>query len=242
MAQVIMIASGKGGTGKSTFATYLATELAINRNKTLLIELDAGLRSIDVISGTGRQAVYDLGDVLEGRCDVYKAMITSPHTENLKIIAAPYRDYNADFTHFRQITDSVYSDFDYIIIDTAAGLGAPFQAACRTAVMGIIVITPDIISVRDGRLVSDEMFNSGVKDIRLVINKFVTQTFRHSGFEDVDEIIDRTCARLLGIIPMSRQIAVSAIKGELLSMSSQEKQIFTAVAQRIMGKDVQIII
>ncbi|MBQ8604266.1 MAG: AAA family ATPase [Oscillospiraceae bacterium] len=242
MAQVIMIASGKGGTGKSTFATYLATELAINKYKTLLIELDAGLRSIDVISGTGQQAVYDLGDVLENRCDVYKAMITSPHTENLKIIAAPYRDYNADFSRFRRVTDSVYRDFDYIIIDTAAGLGAPFQAACRTAVMGIIVITPDIISVRDGRLVSDEMYNSGVKDIRLVINKFVQQTFRHSGFEDMDEIIDATCARLLGVIPMSRRIAVNAIRGEQLSPSSQEKQIFTAVAQRVTGKDVQIII
>ena len=108
--------------------------------------------------------------------------------------------------------------------------------------MGIIVITPDIISVRDGRIVSDEMYDSGVKDIRLVINKYVRQTFRHSGFADMDEIIDRTCARLLGVIPMSSQIAVNAIKGELLSMSSQEKQIFTAVAQRVMGKDIQIII
>ena len=242
MAYVIMIASGKGGTGKSTFATYLATELALNKHRTLLVELDAGLRSIDVISGTGQQAVYDLGDVLESRCDVYRAMITSPHTDNLKIIAAPYKDYNADFSHFRQVTDRVYSDFDYIIIDTAAGLGPAFQAACKVAVMGIIVITPDIISVRDGRIVSDEMYDSGVKDIRLVINKYVRQTFRHSGFTDMDEIIDRTCARLLGVIPMSSQIAVNAIKGELLSMSSQEKQIFTAVAQRVTGKDVQIIV
>jgi len=242
MAQVIMIASGKGGTGKSTFATYLATELALKKYRTLLIELDAGLRSIDVISGTGRQAVYDLGDVLENRCDVYKAMITSPHTENLKIIAAPYKNFNADFSDLRQVTDSVYQDFDYIIMDTAAGLGNAFQAACKVAVMGIIVITPDIISVRDARLVSDEMYNSGVKDVRLIINKFARQTFRHSGFEDLDEIIDRTCARLLGVIPMSREIAVNAIKGEQLLLSSQEKQIFTAIAQRVMGKDVQIII
>ena len=242
MAHIIMIASGKGGTGKSTFATYLATELALKKKKTLLIELDAGLRSIDVISGTGQQAVYDIGDVLDGRCDAYKAMIVSPHTDNLQIIAAPYKNFEADFSLFRQVTDRLYNDFDYIIIDTAAGLGKAFQAACKSAVTAIIVVTPDIISVRDGRLVSDELYNSGIHDIRLVINKFERQTFRFSGFEDLDAIIDRTCARLLGVIPMSKQIAVSAISGEQLSVSSQEKQIFNAVAQRIMGKDVQIII
>jgi len=242
MATVLMIASGKGGTGKSTVATYLATELAVKNKKTLLIELDAGLRSIDVISGIQQQAVFDIGDVLRGRCDAYKAMSSSPHTENLSVIAAPYKSYDTDFSRFRQVTDSLYNDFDYIIIDTAAGLGNAFYAACKSAVMGIIVVTPDIISVRDGRLVSDEMFAAGVTDVRLIVNKFSQQTFRFSGFEDIDDIIDRVCARLLGVIPMSAQIAVSAISGEELQPASIEKQIFSAVSQRIMGKDVQIVL
>ncbi len=242
MAQIIMIASGKGGTGKSTFATYLATELALKDKRTLLIELDAGLRSIDVISGTDRQAVYDIGDVLSGNCDVYKAMITSPHSKNLQLIAAPYKNYDTDFTNLKSVTDRLYVDFDYIIIDTAAGLGHAFTAACKVAVTAVIVVTPDIISVRDGRLVSDELYNCGITDIRLVINKFSQQTFRYSGFRDLDRIIDRTCARLLGVVPLSRQIAVSAINGEQLLHSSLEKQIFNAIAGRITGKDIQILI
>ncbi len=242
MAHIIMIASGKGGTGKSTFATYMSTELALKNKKVLLIELDAGLRSIDVISGTGRQAVYDIGDILDGRCSINKAMITSPHTPNLQIIAAPYKNYDTDFKGLKQMTDSVYGDFDYIVIDTAAGLGNAFKAACKVAVMGIVVVTPDIISVRDGRLVSDELYNSGIEDIRLVINKFSYQNFKFSGFKDVDEIIDSACARLLGIIPMSGQIAVSSISGNRLLPRSVEKQIFNAIADRITGKDIQIII
>jgi septum site-determining protein MinD len=242
MAHVIMIASGKGGTGKSTFAAYLSAELAYKKKKTLLIELDAGLRSIDVISGTDRQAVYDLGDILSGACTPEKAMIVSPYTENLYIIAAPYKSLGTDFTGFKSVVDSVYTDFDFIVIDTAAGLGTAFQAACNVSVTGIVVVTPDIISVRDGRIVSDEMSECGINDIRLVINKFSVQTFRFSGFEDMDDIIDQTCARLLAVIPMSQQIAVSAISGEQLSLTSVEKQIFSAAAQRIMGKDIQIII
>ncbi len=242
MAQIIMIASGKGGTGKSTFATYTATELAVSGSKTLLIELDAGLRSIDVISGTDRQAVYDIGDVLAGNCTAEKAMITSPHTNNLKLIAAPYKNYDTDFSNLKQVVDSVYSDFDYIIIDTAAGLGRAFTAAARVAVTAIIVVTPDIISVRDGRLVSDELYNSGIQDIRLVINKFVHRTFKYSGFPDLDAVIDSVCARLLGVIPMSEKIAVSAMGGGRLPPSSVEKQIFLAIAQRLKGNEIQIII
>ena len=78
MATVIMIASGKGGTGKSTVATYVATELAQKNCRTLLIELDAGLRSIDVISGIDTSAVFDIGDVLQGRCDRYKLCRSVP--------------------------------------------------------------------------------------------------------------------------------------------------------------------
>ncbi len=242
MATVLMIASGKGGTGKSTVATYLATELAQNNKKTLLIELDAGLRSIDVISGIEQHAVFDIGDVMRGRCDAFKAMSTSPYTPDLSIIAAPYKNSDTDFSGFKQVTDSLYHDFDYIIIDTAAGLGKAFYAACKSAVMGIIVATPDIISVRDGRLVSDELYNSGIKDIRLIINKFSPQTFRFSGFDDLDDVIDGVCAQLLGVVPMSQQIAVNAINGGQLMQGSQEKMIFGAISQRIMGKDVQIII
>ncbi len=242
MAQIIMVASGKGGTGKSTFATFLSTELALANYKVLLLELDAGLRSIDVISGTGQQAVYDIGDVLAGNCNIQKAMITSPHTSNLKLIAAPYKNYDEDFKGLKTVVDSIYSDFDYIIIDTAAGLGNAFFAACKVAIIGIIVVTPDIISVRDGRIVSDELFSRGIHDIRLVINKFSQDTFKFSGFEDVDEIIDSACARLLGIIPMSSQIAVSSISGGQLLQASVEKKIFNAIAQRITGKEIQIII
>ena len=242
MATVLMIASGKGGTGKSTVATYLATELALKNYRTLLIELDAGLRSIDVISGIEQTAVFDIGDVLRGRCDAHKAMSVSPHTANLSIIAAPYKNFDVDFSNFKQVTDSLYNDFDYIIIDTAAGVGNAFYAACKSAVCGILVVTPDVISVRDGRLVSDELYRNGVNDIKLIINKFSPQTFKFSGFEDLDAVIDGVCAQLLGVIPMSQQIAVNAINGGQLALGSQEKLIFSAISDRVTGKEIQIII
>lgn len=240
MAQVLMVASGKGGTGKSTFSAFLSTELAFSNKKTLLIELDAGLRSIDIISGINREAVYDLADILSGRCNTTKAMIQSPYTDYLHIISAPYKNFDGDFSGFDKLINEVYTSFDYIVIDTAAGLGPAFRTACKAASTGIIVVTPDIVSVRDGKVISDEIYSSGIKDIRLIINKFSEENFRYSGFEDLDAIIDRTSARLLGVIPMSSQIAQSSANGAQLSSQSKEKNIFSSIAQRIMGKNIQI--
>ncbi|MEG1862376.1 MAG: P-loop NTPase [Oscillospiraceae bacterium] len=242
MAQVIMIASGKGGTGKSTFATYIATELALLNKKVLLTELDMGLRSIDIISGTSQLSIYDISDVLMEKCTAQKAMITSPYTDKLSIIPAPYTNNEINFDRLKVVVDELYGDFDYIILDTAAGIGKAFRAAAKVSNTGIIVATADAVSVRDARIVSDELFAKGIKDIRLVINKFSKQTFKYSGFNDLDAVIDQTQAQLLGLIPQSQEIMVSAMNGTLLSSSCNEKHIYTAIAERLTGKQRQIIL
>ena len=242
MAEIVMIASGKGGTGKSTVSAFLATELALSGKKVLLTELDAGLRSLDVICGTERQTVYDIADVLAGRCRRSKAMVSRPSTDNLKIIAAPYNPADGDFSGFKSFTDKIYNDFDYIIADVSAGLGNPFRSACKAAVTGIVVVTPDLISVRDGRVISDEMYNQGIKDIRLVINKFNNKIFKSSGFADLDRVIDGVCARLIGVVPMSDAIASCTAAGAPLARGTLEKQIFSAISGRLSGRDSQILI
>ena len=103
MAQVIMIASGKGGTGKSTVATLMAHQLAFKGYKTFLTELDMGLRSIDVISGISEMAVYDIGDVLQESCSVQKATITSPYTDKLHIMPAPGKKSGVQFENLKKL-------------------------------------------------------------------------------------------------------------------------------------------
>ena len=240
MAQVIMVASGKGGTGKSTVATFLAHELAFKGYKTFLTELDMGLRSIDVISGISEMAVYDIGDVLQGSCSVHKATVTSPHTDKLHIMPAPGKKNGIEFENLKKITDAIYNDYDFIIIDTAAGMGEAFSAALPVSTMAVIVATPDEISVRDARIVSDEIYSSGLKDIRLIINKYDKNTFRHTGFEDADQIIDACCAQLLGVIPYDVSVQLASMAGKPLQQDSFVKKIFGSICERINGKHSQM--
>ena len=240
MAQVIMVASGKGGTGKSTVATLLAHELAFKGYKTFLTELDMGLRSIDVISGISEMAVYDIGDVLQGSCGIKKATVTSPYTQNLHIMPAPGKKSGVLFENLKKITDSIYNEYDYIIIDTAAGMGEAFMAALPVSTTAVIVATPDAVSVRDAKIVSDEIFSAGLKNIRLVINKFDKNTFRHSGFEDADQIIDACSAQLLGVVPYDMDVQLASMTGKPLPADSLSKKIFGSICERINGKHSQM--
>ena len=205
MAQVFMIASGKGGTGKSTVAAYISLEMALSGKKTLLIELDAGLRSIDVITGVEGKTVYDIGDVLQGRCDAEKAWVQSPNSNNLFIIAAPYKNTNDDFSGFGKLVNSFVDQYDCIVIDTAAGFPKAFYRAAKTADTGIVVTTPDVVSVRDAKLTCDEMYAGGVRTVRLIINKFSRENYldrrgRHRVYGIVrliDENLDKLAEELL---------------------------------------------
>ena len=237
-----MIASGKGGTGKSTVATFMATELSLEGKKTFLTELDMGLRSIDVISGISDMAVYDIGDVLDGACSWEKAVVKSPYTPNLHIMPAPGKKTGVKFENLKKLVDEIYSVYDYIIIDTAAGLGEAFTAARAVSSTAVIVCTADTVSVRDARIVSDEIYYNSIKDIRLVINKFDKNTFKHSGFSDGDQIIDACCTQLLGVIPYDVDIQVAAMDGKLLTFDSVSKKIFSAICDRLQGKHTQMIV
>ena len=85
-----MLASGKGGTGKSTVSVMLGGALAARGERVLLVELDSGLRSVDLISGVYGKTVYDIEDVLSGRCSAEKAVVESPLYSDLYVISAPY--------------------------------------------------------------------------------------------------------------------------------------------------------
>ena len=153
-AQTIMICSGKGGTGKSTVSVLLGAQLGAWGRRVLLIELDSGLRSVDMIAGVYGKTVYDIEDVLCGRCDGSKAIVPSPLYPGLSVISAPYEGGEVRAAPLAGLILAMREYFDYILLDTAAGMGAPFTAANRLADRALVVLTPDPVALRDGRIVA----------------------------------------------------------------------------------------
>ena len=156
-AQCIMVCSGKGGTGKSTVSVLLGACLARLGRKTLLVELDSGLRSVDIIAGVYGRTVYDIEDVLCGRCEGAKAVVPSPLYPGLSVISAPYEGGAVEAAPLGRLLTAMRPYFDFILLDTAAGMGAPFTAASTVADKALLVLTPDPVALRDGKIVADRL-------------------------------------------------------------------------------------
>lgn len=242
MGNVIMVSSGKGGTGKSTFAVFCAEALTQLGSTALVIELDSGLRSVDVISGVYGNAVYDLEDVLTGRCTPDKAVVQSPRNDNLFVMCAPYNSDVVQVDRFVELCFALSQKYDYMIVDTAAGLSDEFYAAASVAMRAMVIATPDPVSVRDARIVVDRLRDMSVQDIRLVINKLSPSHIKNKIVPDLDFCIDHIGAQLIGVIPDSPVVAVSSTCGTALPPKSVEHKVFQNIAKRITGNDVPLAI
>ncbi|MEG0338586.1 MAG: P-loop NTPase [Oscillospiraceae bacterium] len=240
--KVIMLASGKGGTGKSTVSVLLGAALAKHGSRVLLIELDSGLRSVDIISGVYGKTVYDIEDILSGRCEAAKAVSMSTVFNGLSVISAPYSGGSISAGALRAAVNKLGASYDIVLLDTAAGMGDAFTAASEVAYNAILVLTPDAITLRDGRIAADYLFATKRVDVKLLINKADAQLISAGGIKDIDECIDTVGATLLGIIPNSAAIMSAGVSGQPLSAKSLEAKVFDNIARRILGEEVPLLI
>ena len=239
-AQIIMVASGKGGTGKSTVSVMLGGRLAAQGKKVLLVELDSGLRSVDIISGVYGKTVYDIEDVLSGRCEGDKAVVQSPLYPGLSVISAPYEGGEVTVAGLQRLCRALGDVFDVILLDTAAGMGAPFAAARACAHKALLVLPADPVSLRDGRIVADALYDSGLREIRLVVNRVTDRTFKNGAVRDLDECIDTVCAQLIAVIPESAMLQRAAAMGERLPVECPTYEAFDRLARRLLGQRVNL--
>ena len=241
-AKIIMIASGKGGTGKSTVSGLLGGRLAAAHRRVLLIELDSGLRSVDIISGVYGKTVYDIEDVLCGRCSGEKAVVESPLYPGLSVISAPYEGGEVETQALAALCEKMRGYFDYLLIDTAAGIGAPLKAAMACAQQCLLVLPADPVSLRDGRIVSDTLYSAGLTDVRLVVNRVRADTFRTGVVRDLDECIDTVSAQLIAVIPESTEIQLAAAQGSALPQGCLAFTAVDRLARRIMGERIALAV
>ena len=254
-AQCIMVCSGKGGTGKSTVSVLLGACLARLGRKTLLVELDSGLRSVDIIAGVYGRTVYDIEDVLCGRCEGAKAVVPSPLYPGLSVISAPYEGGAVEAAPLGRLLTAMRPYFDFILLDTAAGMGAPFTAlrymgasgwtpdAATVADKALLVLTPDPVALRDGKIVADRLLAGGRPQsaVRLVMNRVRRESFgKNAAVADLDECIDTVGVQLLAVIPESRVLQLAGANGTVPPAADPAVVAGQAMAKRLCGQRVPL--
>ena len=238
MAEIIVIASGKGGSGKSSFTAGVGRALAKLDKKVLAIDCDIGLRSLDLLFGVSENVVFDWGDRLCDRCTVEQAIIKA----EIDLLAAP-RNFSSEFTpeSTAALFRSFAKDYDYILLDSPAGIDRGFQISASGADRAVVVTTPDNICVRSCARAFDELRRLGIEDARLVINMFEVKPVCKKKLLNIDQCIDETGVQLLGVVPRDFNIGYCSVTGNTPGEFSPSTLAYKRIAKRITGQRIPLV-
>ncbi|MBN1221277.1 MAG: septum site-determining protein MinD [Anaerolineae bacterium] len=244
-ATVITITSGKGGVGKTTATANLGAALAVQGKKVVAIDADIGLRNLDVVMGLENRIVYDLVDVVEGVCRLRQAMIKDKRLEALYLIpAAQSRDKTAVTPgDMIELTNQLRDEFDFILIDSPAGIEQGFKNAVAPADRVLIITTPEVSAVRDADRIIGliEAEEKGPGD--LIVNRLRLDMVRRGDMLATDDVIDILAINLIGVVPEDETIITSTNTGRPVAMenNSHAGQAFRNIARRLTGEMVPFV-
>lgn len=245
MGEAIVITSGKGGVGKTTTSANLGTALALQGKRVCLVDTDIGLRNLDVVMGLENRIIYDLVDVVEGRCKLHQALVKDKRFNDLLFLlpAAQTSDKNAvNPEQMKELINGLKQDYDYIIIDCPAGIEQGFKNAVAGADQAIVVTTPEISSVRDADRVIGLLEKEVIDRPKLVINRIRSHMMKNGDMLDVDEIATHLSIELLGIVLDDDQVIKASNDGEPIVMNPESKAsiAYRNIARRILGESVPL--
>ena len=246
MGEVIVVTSGKGGVGKTTAAANLGTALALNEHRVVLLDADIGLRNLDVVMGLENRIVFDLIDVSTGVCRLKQALIRDKRfNEHLFLLpAAQTRDKTAVTPEqMKAITDEIKADYDYILVDSPAGIEQGFRNAIAGADRAIVVTTPEVSAVRDADRIIGLLEASEMTEVQLLINRIRPGMVKRGDMMDIDDIIDILAVELIGAVPEDDRMLVATNRGEptVLDGMSRSGRAFRNIARRIVGEQVPLM-
>jgi septum site-determining protein MinD len=243
--KVVTITSGKGGVGKTTATANIAVGLARQGKRVVAIDADIGLRNLDVVMGLENRIVYDLVDVIEGRCRLRQALIRDKRLETLFLLpAAQTRDKTAvspsDMIH---VCNQLRLHFDYMVVDSPAGIEQGYRNAVAPADLVIIVTNPEVSAVRDADRVIGLVEAEGKGSPQLIINRLDPRMVQRGDMLDTADVVEILAIDLIGIVPEDSEILVSTNRGQPVALDGRTPaaQAFQNIAQRLMGQDIPFI-
>jgi septum site-determining protein MinD len=245
--KVVVITSGKGGVGKTTASCNIGYALAQSGASVVLVDMDIGLRNLDILMGLENRVVYNLVDVIEERCKLRQAFVKDKRLPNLCLLpAAQTRDKNAvNADQMKKLCEELKTQFDFVLIDCPAGIESGFQNAVAGAEEAIIITTPEMSAVRDADRVIGllEARKDEITQQRLVINRIRPAMVKANDMMSVDDVLEILSVKLLGVVPEDEEIIISTNRGEPVSGSTNMRagQAYRNIAQRLRGQDVPLI-
>jgi septum site-determining protein MinD len=227
--------------GKTTMTANVGAALAKRGKRVVLVDADIGLRNLDLVLGLEKRIVFDLVEVVEGRCQLRQALIKDKRFSSLAILpAAQTRDKTAvSELQFAKVITDLDDVCDYVLIDCPAGIEHGFRNAIAGAAEAIVVTTPEVSAIRDADRVIGKLNERGLP-IRLIVNRIRPEMVRSGDMLSVDDVVDILGTALLGMVPDDEEIIDTTNRGEpvVLVPESRLGDIYDRIARRLDGENV----
>lgn len=246
MGKAIVITSGKGGVGKTTSTANIGTALALQGKKICLVDMDIGLRNLDVILGLENRIIYDIVDVIEGRAKLHQAIIKDKRFNDQLFLlpAAQNADKNViNEEQMIELVDELSKDYDYVLIDCPAGIEQGFKNSIAAADDAILITTPEISAIRDADRIIGLVEQTKIGSPKLVINRIRKRMMQKGEVMDIDEITRHLSVELLGIVFEDDEVVRSSNKGNPVALDPDNisSQGYRNIARRILGETVPLM-
>lgn len=243
MSEVLVITSGKGGTGKTTLCASLASCLAAMGQRVLAIDCDIGLSNLDIALGMTDCATISFLDVMMENSYLSDAP-EHPQIPGLQLLTAPTKTRAGlvDDIIFGRLIEEATESYDWVLLDAPAGIGFGFDLAASYATRAIVVATADPGSLRDGQHAASLLVERGIEPIQLVVNR-VTRRLLSSIRSNLDDMMDNVGLPLLGIIPEDQSVPISAAHGTALVLHSRKGAALASlhIARRLVGLEAPLM-
>lgn len=238
MARKIVLTSGKGGVGKTTICANLGVALARLNKRVVLIDVDIGLNNLDVVMGVENKIVFDIVDVIEGKCRIKQALIQDLNYPNLYIMPSAHSYNKAQVTakNIKTVVENLSQYFDFVLIDCPAGIDEPFKRAVFGADEAIVVVTPHLSSLRDADKVLSVLTNYSISDISLVVNRVRGDMVLDKNMLSSKKISEILNTKLCGVIPEDDDISRFLGIGKTVNRECESYLAFNIMAKNILGQ------
>jgi len=243
--KIIVITSGKGGVGKTTATASIGAALALEGKRVAIVDMDIGLRNLDVVMGLENRIVFNIVDVVQGKCKISQAAIKDRRIENLFLIPASQSDNKDVLTTagIERVAKQLKKEFDYIIMDSPAGIEKGFENSVVAANEAIVVCTPDVSAVRDADRVIGILYSKSLNP-KLLVNRIEPSRVERGEMLSHEDVLEVLSIDLAGLVPMDEHVLISSNTGTPLVLQNESKagQAFKRIARRLNGEaDLPII-